>query len=139
MDMQRARCTPEPEEPRPQALARNREAAKSDPDDPGLDFVEVPAAVVCASCGKPDCAGCLDVAETTNASGVVAIIPWERPGLGWLTRLGATARRNNIARHSACFPQPDRRPWPHVGPRGAGRLNRSQKTQRITEASVLLS
>ena len=90
--MQRARRTPEPEEPRPQALAKNREAAKSDPDDPGLDFVEVPATVVCASCGKPDCAGCLDVAETTNASGVVAIIPWERPGLGWLTRLWATAR-----------------------------------------------
>src|ERR1051325_6338393 len=90
--MQRARRPPEPEEPKPQALAAKREPAKSDPDDPSLDFVDVPAAGVCASCGKPDCAGCLNVAETTNASGVVAIIPWERPGLGWITRLWATAR-----------------------------------------------
>jgi hypothetical protein len=90
--MRRARRTPEPEEPRPQALAAKREPTKSDPDDTALDWADVPAAVVCAFCGKPDCAGCIDVAETTNASGVVAIIPWERPGLGWITRLWATAR-----------------------------------------------
>jgi hypothetical protein len=90
--MQRARRTPEPEEPRPQALAAKREPAKSDPDDPALDWVDVPAAVVCAFCGKPDCAGCIDVAENTSASGVVAIIPWERPGLGWVTRMWSTAR-----------------------------------------------
>jgi hypothetical protein len=91
--MQRARRTPEPEEPKPQAPgALRRERAKSDPDDAALDWADVPAAVVCAFCGRPECAGCMALEEPTNASGVVAIVPWERPGLGWLTRLWATAR-----------------------------------------------
>lgn len=91
--MQRARRTPEPEAPEPQVpVAATREAAKSDPDDTALDWADVPAAVVCAFCGRPDCGGCMAVDEPTNASGVVAIVPWERPGLGWVTRLWATAR-----------------------------------------------
>jgi hypothetical protein len=85
--MQRARRTPIPDDRRPTGLA-----AVGEPDDGALDWADVPAAVVCAFCGKPDCAGCLAVEEPTNASGVVAIMPWERPGLGWLTRLWATAR-----------------------------------------------
>ncbi|HTQ07706.1 MAG TPA: hypothetical protein VMI54_27805 [Polyangiaceae bacterium] len=90
--MQRARRTPPPEEPKPQApVAPSREAAKSDPDNT-LDWADVPAAVVCAFCGRPECGGCMAVDEPTNASGVVAIVPWERPGLGWITRLWATAR-----------------------------------------------
>jgi len=60
-------------------------------DDFGLELLDVPAAVVCATCGRPDCAGCL-VEEPTHPSGIVAIIPWERPGLTILTRLWATAR-----------------------------------------------
>lgn len=50
---------------------------------------EVPAAVVCAHCGDADCPGCLN--ERTQ-SGVVAIVPWERPGAAPLARLWATAR-----------------------------------------------
>jgi|CZKU01.1.fsa_nt_gi hypothetical protein len=50
---------------------------------------EVPAAVLCAFCGDADCAGCRN--EQTR-SGVVAIVPWERPGAPALTRLWATAR-----------------------------------------------
>jgi hypothetical protein len=50
---------------------------------------EVPAAVVCAHCGDADCPGCLH--ENTR-SGVVAVVPWERPGAGAMTRLWATAR-----------------------------------------------
>jgi len=50
---------------------------------------EVPAAVVCAQCGDADCPGCLN--EITK-SGVVAVVPWERPGAPALTRLWATAR-----------------------------------------------
>jgi hypothetical protein len=50
---------------------------------------EVPAAVVCAHCGDADCPGCL--LENTR-SGVVAVVPWERPGAGAMTRLWATAR-----------------------------------------------
>lgn len=60
-------------------------------DDDGADSLEVPAAVVCAFCGRGDCSGCL-VEEPTHASGVVAIVPWERPGNGAWGRLLATAQ-----------------------------------------------
>lgn len=59
-------------------------------EDSSFDLTDVPAAVVCAICGMPDCVGC-GVEEPTNASGVVAIVPWERPGLGFLSRLWSTA------------------------------------------------
>ena len=59
-------------------------------DDSAFDLVDVPAAVVCAACGNPDCSGC-GVEEPTNASGVVAIIPWERPGVGLVRRLWQTS------------------------------------------------
>src|SRR5271166_6260041 len=50
---------------------------------------DVPATVVCAHCGDADCPGCLH--EQTK-SGVVAVIPWERPGASMPARLWATAR-----------------------------------------------
>lgn len=53
------------------------------------DIFDVPAAVLCARCGQPDCAGCEDAMD--EGSGVVAIIPWERSGTTW-QRLWATAR-----------------------------------------------
>jgi hypothetical protein len=56
-----------------------------------LELSEVPAAVICAACGDPECAGCLPD-ETTRPSGVVAVIPWERPNLGFRERLWSTAR-----------------------------------------------
>ncbi|HEY4102834.1 MAG TPA: hypothetical protein VGM44_03050 [Polyangiaceae bacterium] len=69
------------------AEARSDRAAR---DDSAFDLLEVPAAVVCAACGNPDCPGCaLD--EPTHASGVVAIIPWERPGVGVVRRLWQTS------------------------------------------------
>ncbi len=50
---------------------------------------DVPAAVVCAHCGEADCpGGCHDQMK----SGVVAMVPWERPGAPALARLWATAR-----------------------------------------------
>jgi hypothetical protein len=59
-------------------------------DDDGVDsFFEVPAAVLCATCGQADCPGCGGNASE-HESGIVAIIPWERPGAVW-TRLWATA------------------------------------------------
>lgn len=67
--------------------ARARERAR---DDEALDVFEVPAAVVCATCGQPDCAGCSPGGE--DGSGVLTIVPWERPGAGVWTRLWATAR-----------------------------------------------
>src|SRR5689334_16149532 len=60
-------------------------------DDEAIDsFFEVPAAVLCAYCGEGDCPGCA-VAEE-QGSGVIAIVPWERPGAGVWPRLWATAR-----------------------------------------------
>lgn len=60
-------------------------------DDDAFDTAEVPAAVVCARCGSPDCLGCDAIDEVTHPSGVIAIIPWERPiGSAW-TRLWTTA------------------------------------------------
>ncbi|HEY6461711.1 MAG TPA: hypothetical protein VIY73_16200, partial [Polyangiaceae bacterium] len=50
---------------------------------------DVPAAVVCAHCGDADCPGCLH--EQTR-SGVVAVVPWERPGASAWVRLWTTAR-----------------------------------------------
>jgi len=79
-------------------VARNAAAKKSDGASPRevelvegdeLLDAEVPAAVVCAHCGDADCPGCLN--EQTR-SGVVAVVPWERPGAPVLSRLWATAR-----------------------------------------------
>jgi hypothetical protein len=65
----------------------------SSPDETALDWADVPAAVVCATCGQPDCAGCdpslMD--EPTHGSGVMAIIPWERPGARPVVRWWTTA------------------------------------------------
>ena len=53
--------------------------------------MDVPAAVVCAHCGDPGCPGCSF--ESTTRSGIVAIVPWERPAGGpMLGRLWTTAR-----------------------------------------------
>jgi hypothetical protein len=64
-------------------------AAKAPIEAEELVDSEVPAAVVCAHCGDADCPGCLH--ETTR-SGVVAVVPWERPGAPAVARLWATAR-----------------------------------------------
>ncbi|MEB2313832.1 MAG: hypothetical protein OZ921_07465 [Sorangiineae bacterium] len=72
--------------------ARSDRGARLDEREPELDLVEVPAAVVCATCGDPDCPGCATLDEPTHASGVVAVVPWERPGASALARLWQTAR-----------------------------------------------
>jgi hypothetical protein len=54
---------------------------------------EVPAAVVCAQCGDADCPGCL---REHTRSGVVAVVPWERPGASALARLWSTARATTL-------------------------------------------
>ncbi|MEO7037099.1 MAG: hypothetical protein ABI548_24310 [Polyangiaceae bacterium] len=74
--------------------------------DSAFDLVEVPATVVCAVCGTPDCLGCaLD--EPTNASGVVAIIPWERPGVGFFRRLWQTSTLATVHARSFFGSLPD--------------------------------
>jgi hypothetical protein len=49
---------------------------------------DVPAAVVCALCGDADCPGC---AHERSRSGIVSIVPWERPG-PIFARLWSTSR-----------------------------------------------
>jgi hypothetical protein len=67
------------------------------------DFVEVPAAVVCALCGDPDCMGC---AEERSKSGVIAIVAWERPGPA-LARLWATAKSASVSAEAFFEALPD--------------------------------
>src|SRR6186713_1593071 len=67
-------------------------------DEGALDLSEVPAAVVCATCGLPEC-NC-EVDRPSAFSGVVAIVPWERPGGGWLSRLWATAKLATLSPES---------------------------------------
>ncbi len=80
-----------------------RRAVDSDPPE----LVDVPAAVVCANCGDPDCPGCSQMDELTQGSGVVAIVPWERPGHGLLARLWNTARLSTRAYNSFFGALPD--------------------------------
>jgi hypothetical protein len=61
-----------------------------DLDDALLELVEVPATVVCATCGLPECS--CEVDRPSAFSGVVAIVPWERPGGTLLSRLWATSK-----------------------------------------------
>jgi hypothetical protein len=68
--------------------SRVRRPSQDRGEDEAIDSFDVPAAVLCAFCGQADCAGCLPGDED---SGVVAIVPWERPGAGTWTRLWATA------------------------------------------------
>ena len=67
-----------------------RSSDRSPREDSAFDLIDVPATVVCAGCGDPACVGCV-IEEPTNQSGVVAIIPWERPGVGFWRRLWQTS------------------------------------------------
>lgn len=59
-------------------------------DEGAQELAEVPATVVCASCGLPEC-NC-ELERPSSFSGVVAIVPWERPGGTLLSRLWSTAK-----------------------------------------------
>jgi len=64
-------------------------------DEGALELSEVPATVVCATCGLPEC-NC-EVDRPSAFSGVMAIVPWERPGGTVLSRLWATAKLGTLA------------------------------------------
>jgi hypothetical protein len=72
-----------------------RKEQRGDPPerDDLFDQVDVPATVVCALCGDAECPGC---ANEVSRSGVLAIVPWERPGASFGTRLWATARASTF-------------------------------------------
>jgi hypothetical protein len=57
-----------------------------------IELADLPAAVVCATCGESDCPGCaLEPARDTR-SGLVVFVPWERPQLGLWGRFWTTSR-----------------------------------------------
>jgi hypothetical protein len=64
-------------------------------DEGALELSEVPATVVCATCGLPEC-NC-EVDRPSAFSGVMAIVPWERPGGTLLSRLWATAKLGTLS------------------------------------------
>lgn len=68
---------------------------ESEVDEGASDWCEVPATVVCATCGLPEC-NC-EVDRPSSFSGVVAIVPWERPGGTLLSRLWGTARLGTLS------------------------------------------
>ncbi len=76
-------------------------------DDGSLELVDVPAAVVCAICGNPDCPGCMHQEEPSHASGIVAIVPWERPGMGTPRRLWHTSKLTTLSADSFFAALPD--------------------------------
>jgi len=67
--------------------------SRSHTEDDELVDSEVPAAVVCARCGNAECTGCV---QDGTLSGVIAVVPWERPGAASLGRLWATARATTL-------------------------------------------
>ncbi|AUX40807.1 hypothetical protein SOCE26_022080 [Sorangium cellulosum] len=76
-----------------------RELARDD------EAFDVPAAVLCACCGQPDCPGCS--AACDEGSGVVAIIPWERPIGGVWSRLWATSKATTLGAETFFAAMPD--------------------------------
>lgn len=85
----------------------SKHAARRSSSDYGLareDAFDVPAAVLCTICGASDCAGC---SPKDEESGVVAIIPWERPGAGVMSRLFATAKASTVGAEAFFSALPD--------------------------------
>ncbi|HKQ71021.1 MAG TPA: hypothetical protein VJT73_16860 [Polyangiaceae bacterium] len=74
-------------------------------DDEAVDSIDVPAAVVCTQCGRGDCSGCSE--ENTGASGVIAIVPWERASAPWGTRFFATVQATTRGAESFFCALPD--------------------------------
>jgi len=88
-------------------VAKNSVSAQNQArEDEQVDSLfDVPAAVLCAFCGQADCAGCSPA--DTNASGVIAIVPWERPGSGVFSRLFSTAKATTIGAEAFFAALPD--------------------------------
>lgn len=73
------------------------------------ELVDVPAAVVCAFCGQAECMGC-DHEET--ASGIIAVVAWERAALPLSDRLWATSRATTRDAQTFFAVLPDGSVWP---------------------------
>jgi hypothetical protein len=83
----------------------NRSASVRESASRDDEAFDVPAAVLCAFCGQPDCAGC--AAATEEGSGVVAVVPWERLGGPAWSRLWATAKATTLGAETFFAVLPD--------------------------------
>ncbi|MFO0658503.1 MAG: hypothetical protein U0165_01520 [Polyangiaceae bacterium] len=61
-------------------------------DDTSTELVDVPAAIVCAHCGSPECPGCAPDPFRATGSGVHFFVPWERPDRSVWGRFWDTTR-----------------------------------------------
>lgn len=75
------------------------------------ELTDVPAAVVCAFCGQSECSGC-DREET--ASGIIAVVAWERTALPFTDRLWATSRATTRDAETFFSLLPDGSVWPAI-------------------------
>jgi hypothetical protein len=83
------RCMSAPaKDGRASPLPKRPDGSLVDLDD-WLDGVDVPAAVVCARCGSSECTGC---SASSEKSGFIAVVAWERSDAPMLRRLWQTAR-----------------------------------------------
>ncbi len=82
-------------------------------DEAALELTEVPAAVVCATCGLPEC-DC-EIDRPSSFSGVVAIVPWERPGGSLLGRLWSTAKLCTLSPETFFAALPPGAAWAPLG------------------------
>ena len=92
---------------------RSPRPAPQDLDEETVDSVDVPAAVICAWCGRGDCAGCAK--ERAGSSGVIAIVPWERPFSSWPSRFFATVHATTRGAESFFRTLPDGPVSPALG------------------------
>ncbi len=90
-------------------------AAEVRNEEPSLELIDVPAAVVCAHCGAPDCPGCLGADEPTHGSGVIAIVPWERPDGSPGTRFWHPAKLATLEGQPCCSALPEGAVGPALG------------------------
>lgn len=88
-------------------MAKEKAAVRRAPlrDEEPAELFDVPATVLCARCGQPDCAGCSPANE--DGSGVVTIVPWERPVGGVWTRLWSTASATTLGADTFFASLPD--------------------------------
>jgi len=94
-------------------MARNHPAERKPDeslDDEIADSMDVPAAVVCAVCGSGECPGC--TYESTTTSGVVAIVPWERPEVAPFARFFGTVQATTRGAETFFSALPDGSVWP---------------------------
>jgi hypothetical protein len=72
------------------------------------ELTEFPVAIVCASCGRADCAGCYgEETDRPTESGVVLFVPWERPGASVPARLWSTAKASTQGAEAFFAGMPD--------------------------------